>query len=77
MVHLNWTNQAVSDLKEIADYISKDSIKYAKIQVKRLKKRTIILREPEMSKMAFQEGLGPKLMRLCLGLKVRWKVHPG
>jgi toxin ParE1/3/4 len=44
MVRINWTDQALIDLKEIAHYISKDSVKYAKIQVKRLKNRTSILK---------------------------------
>ncbi|PRY87939.1 plasmid stabilization system protein ParE [Mongoliibacter ruber] len=39
----------MTDLKEIADYISKDSIKYAKILVKGLKKRTIILKTNPLS----------------------------
>lgn len=29
MVQINWTEQAKPDLKEIADYISIDSVKYA------------------------------------------------
>jgi len=33
MVPINWTHQAVSDLKNISDYISKDSKVYAKRQV--------------------------------------------
>jgi toxin ParE1/3/4 len=33
MVQLNWTSQAKTDLKDIADYISIDSVKYAKLQV--------------------------------------------
>ena len=44
MVQIKWTDQAVSDLKEIAIYISRDSKKYAKIQVQRIKKRTLILK---------------------------------
>jgi len=33
MVQVKWTSQAKSDLKDIADYISIDSAKYAKFQV--------------------------------------------
>ncbi len=44
MVQINWTRLAVGDLKTIYDYISRDSIKYAKIQVIRLKTRTKILK---------------------------------
>ena len=43
MVRINWTIQARDDLKNIADYISQDSVKYAKLQVVRIKTRTKIL----------------------------------
>ena len=44
MVRINWTAQAVIDLKEIAEYISKDSKKYASLQIQRIKNRTQILK---------------------------------
>ena len=44
MVRINWTFQAKDDLKNIAEYISKDSKRYAKFQVTRLKTRTRILK---------------------------------
>ena len=44
MVRINWTFQAKDDLKAIAEYISKDSMRYAKLQVTRLKTRTRILK---------------------------------
>jgi len=44
MVRINWTFQAKDDLKTIAEYISKDSKQYAKLQVIRLKNRTKILK---------------------------------
>ena len=43
MVQINWTLQATSDLKDIAEYISKDSKKYAKLQIVRIRFRTKIL----------------------------------
>jgi toxin ParE1/3/4 len=45
MVQINWTDQAVLDLKEIANFISRDSKKYAKIQILRIKLRTQILKK--------------------------------
>jgi addiction module RelE/StbE family toxin len=45
MVQIKWTDQAVSDLREIALYISRDSKKYAKIQVQKIKERTQILKK--------------------------------
>ena len=44
MVRINWTRSAVADLKSISDYISKDSLHYARIQILKLKSRTKILR---------------------------------
>lgn len=44
MVRLNWSIQAVNDLKEIADYISKDSARYAVLLVKRIHFKTKILK---------------------------------
>ena len=43
MVQINWTFQAKDDLKNITEYISKDSKKYARLQILRLRKRTKIL----------------------------------
>lgn len=43
MVRINLTFQAKNDLKDIADYISKDSKHYAKRQVLKIRKRTNIL----------------------------------
>ena len=45
MVQINWTPQAISDLKDIAEYIGKDSKYYAKLQVIRLKSRVETLRK--------------------------------
>lgn len=44
MVQINWTFQAKDDLKSIAEYIERDSKKYAKLQVLRLRDRTKILK---------------------------------
>ena len=49
MVQINWTDQAVWDLKEIANFISRDSKKYAEIQIQRIKQRTQILKENPFS----------------------------
>lgn len=41
---MNWTFQAKDDLKSIAGYISRDSKKYAKLQVLRIRNRTYLLK---------------------------------
>jgi len=40
MVRVNWTNQAVSDLKDIYDFIASDSEYFAKREVSKIKLRT-------------------------------------
>jgi addiction module RelE/StbE family toxin len=63
MAQVNWTSGAVEDLKSIAEYIAKDSVKYAKLQVLRIKHRTQILKSqvqigkpvPEFNKKDIRE----------------------
>lgn len=40
MVQINWTLQAKCDLQIIAEFISKSSKKYAKLQIYRITQRT-------------------------------------
>lgn len=44
MVQINWTELAVSDLKGIREYIAKDSVKYADLQVSRIRAKTQLLK---------------------------------
>jgi len=44
MVKLIWTDTAINDLGDIADYIAESSEKYARITVKKLFERTEILK---------------------------------
>lgn len=44
MVQIRWTFQAKDDLNTIAEYIKLDSVRYAKLQVIKLKSRTHILK---------------------------------
>jgi addiction module RelE/StbE family toxin len=43
MVQINWTVQAREDLQSIAKYIARDSLKYARLQIIRIRLRTEIL----------------------------------
>lgn len=43
MVRINWTKLAVSDLKNIYEFITKDSKRYAIMQIVRIKSSTRIL----------------------------------
>ncbi len=44
MVQIKWTKLSVEDLKVIGEYISRDSKKYAKIQIQKLRFRSQILK---------------------------------
>ncbi len=44
MVRLNWVLNANNDLKDIFEYISIDSKRFAELQIKRIYKRTQILK---------------------------------
>lgn len=44
MVQVKWTSQAKTDLKDIADYISIDSVKFAKFQVNKIIAITKVLK---------------------------------
>ena len=45
MAKLNWTDQSIDDLINIAEFIEKNSEKYAVIQTKRIRERAKILRD--------------------------------
>lgn len=49
MVQVNWTLQAIQDLKNIAEYISKDSKIYAKRQILKIRQRTDVLKSQTYS----------------------------
>ena len=52
MVQIVWLKDAKVDLKEIYDYISLDSKRYARLQVERIRNSTKILKtEPEIGKI--------------------------
>lgn len=52
MVRLNWTIQAVNDLKDIAEYISKDSERYANLIVGRIRAKAKLLKfQPDSGRM--------------------------
>ena len=58
MVKIVWTEQSVSDLKDILDYISKDSKRYAENQIRRIKTNTLILKtQPESGRVVPELGI--------------------
>ena len=52
MVKIEWTVQSIGDIENIADFISKDSFRYAQIQVKRFFDIVLILEtNPEFGRI--------------------------
>lgn len=67
MVQVNWTFQAKSDLKSIAEYISKDSKKYAELQIIKLRNRTEVLKTQSYSGKLVPEVNHPDIRELIEG----------
>ena len=58
MVQINWTHHALFDLKEIKDYISRDSVLYAKRTILKIKDSTQILKKyPNSGKIIPEVGM--------------------
>lgn len=55
MVEIRWLKEARDDLKEIYDYISRDSKPYAKRQVDKIFDRTQILKNPYRPRLSEAE----------------------
>ena len=67
MVQINWTFQAKDDLKNIADYIAKDSVIYAKRQVFKIRNRTKILKKQIRIGRIVPEIVNPDIRELIEG----------
>ena len=67
MVEVKWTNQALDDIDNIAEYIAKDSVKYAKIQTERFFSITEILVTQPKSGRVVPETKKPNIRELILG----------
>ena len=75
MVQINWTNIAITDLKDIADYIKKDSDYYAKIQVVRLKKRVEILKkQPLIGSIVPEFNRNDLRQLICGNYRIIYKI---
>jgi plasmid stabilization system protein ParE len=58
MAKIVWTEVSFFDLKDIFDYITKDSKRYAENQVKRIKTKTLILKtQPEAGRIVPELGI--------------------
>lgn len=67
MAKLIWSDQAISDLEAIGDFIGQDSEKFAKITVKKLFERALVLKTfPTMGRIVPEKNF-PKLRELIEG----------
>ena len=67
MVEIRWTEQALEDINNIAEFIAKDSVKYAKIQVSRFFDGAEILKsQPQIGRIVPEIG-DDKIRELIIG----------
>lgn len=67
MARLNWTELSIDDLTNIAEFISKDSVKYATIQIKRIRERARILKTKPFLGRIVPEIQDDSIRELILG----------
>jgi toxin ParE1/3/4 len=67
MARLNWTDQSIEDLINIADFIAKDSVKYSLIQIKRIRERARLLRSQPLLGRVVPETKNETIRELILG----------
>jgi toxin ParE1/3/4 len=68
MVKIIWTQRSLTDLKSIAEYISKDSVKYASMTIERLIDVTKHLEtNPRIGRIVPEIGRDDKIREIIFG----------
>ena|ERR1035437_9110152 len=67
MARLNWTENSIDDLINIAEFIAKDSLKYSVIQIKRIRERAKILKLQPLLGRIVPETKNESIRELILG----------
>lgn len=67
MVEINWTDQALFDIENIAEYIAKDSPFYASVQVQRFFDAAELLRSQSEAGRIVPEIKNPHIREIILG----------
>lgn len=67
MARLNWTDLSIEDLINIAEFISKDSVKYSVIQIKRIRERAKLLKTQPFLGRIVPETKDESVRELILG----------
>jgi toxin ParE1/3/4 len=75
MVEVIWTEQAIEDINNIAEFTSKKSFKYAKIQVEKKIQTTSILENNPLIGRQVPETLDKSVIELIIGTyRIIYKV---
>jgi len=76
MVKIIWTQRSLSDLKSIAEYISKDSVKYASLTLERIIDITKHLEtNSRIGRMVPEVGRNDKIREIILGnFRIIYKI---
>ena len=67
MVRIKWLRSAKNDLKDIHDYISIDSKRYANLQIERIQRRTQILKKQLLLGKIVEELENPRIREIPEG----------
>jgi addiction module RelE/StbE family toxin len=68
MVKIIWTQRSLTDLKAIAEYISKDSLRYASLTIERIINVTLHLEtNPRIGRMVPEIGRVDSIREIILG----------
>lgn len=67
MVEIRWLIEARDDLKEIYDYIYRDSKRYAKLQIERIQSKTEVLKSQIRAGKIVEEIDKPEVRELIEG----------
>ena len=75
MVQIRWTLIATDDLKSIYEYIARDSKKFAKIEVVKIKLRTQLLKDKPFLGKQVRERSDSRIRELIVGnYRIIYKV---
>ncbi len=68
MAVINWTHRSVNDLRNIAEFIEKDSVKYASLTIQRLMNAAHLLEEnPRIGRKVPETGHKDKIREIIKG----------
>jgi len=76
MVKIIWTQRSLNDLRSIAEYISKDSVKYASLTLERIIDVTKHLESnPRIGRMVPEIGRNDKIREIIFGnFRIIYKI---